>query len=261
MRSKRRRHGYNVDVDAIQPAMASVAPIDSFIGGCARCGYNLYGLIDPRCPECGLAFDAGNSWPRRWIEWREEAMRRSLMALLGAACISWLVAVQLSSLNLARLGTWWVMLFGLMTGILLIVAFVVGLVAVAVAGKWIWDEMCGWIARRPGLGRSPGSGRFGGLPGATPELVPELRSILGVIAAILVMCLWLPGVIISPFWLPPVALVMYWLEHRRTRARLAAALLTPYSIDTRRQFASYRVWGSVLSAFTAAGWIGCLLVL
>ena len=26
-------------------------------GICARCGYNLTGLTEPRCPECGEAFD------------------------------------------------------------------------------------------------------------------------------------------------------------------------------------------------------------
>jgi hypothetical protein len=24
---------------------------------CSRCGYLLYGLVEPRCPECGQAFD------------------------------------------------------------------------------------------------------------------------------------------------------------------------------------------------------------
>ena len=26
-------------------------------GRCARCGYDLQGLTEPRCPECGTPFD------------------------------------------------------------------------------------------------------------------------------------------------------------------------------------------------------------
>ncbi len=35
-------------------------------GRCRKCGYRLFGLPEPRCPECGTPFDAGNgdSTPR-----------------------------------------------------------------------------------------------------------------------------------------------------------------------------------------------------
>ena len=29
-------------------------------GHCAHCGYNLHGLTEPRCPECGTGFHAGD---------------------------------------------------------------------------------------------------------------------------------------------------------------------------------------------------------
>jgi hypothetical protein len=32
-------------------------PREVDLGACVRCGYSLYGLDEPRCPECGTAFD------------------------------------------------------------------------------------------------------------------------------------------------------------------------------------------------------------
>ncbi len=33
---------------------------------CARCGFLLRGLVEPRCPECGTPFDGANLTANRW---------------------------------------------------------------------------------------------------------------------------------------------------------------------------------------------------
>jgi len=188
-------------------------------------------------------------------------MRHALTSLGGAAFISCFIAIQQPIRAHGVWGGWASVLFGLIAGVLLIMAFVAGVVAVAVAGKWMWEEACGAFALLCGLPAPDTEVEMLYAPGRAPRMNRSLQVAFGVVAAIFVMCLWLPAVIFSPFWLPPVALIMFWLEHRRTQARLAGALLTPYSIDTQRQFEGYVRWGSVLSVFAAVGWIGCLFAL
>jgi len=42
----------------LRPFLAAELATRGFIV-CARCGYHLKGLADPRCPECGTPFDPG----------------------------------------------------------------------------------------------------------------------------------------------------------------------------------------------------------
>jgi hypothetical protein len=47
--------------------MQSLLDRDTF---CTKCGYNLRGQVEPRCPECGEAFDPALQAPRpRRIDW------------------------------------------------------------------------------------------------------------------------------------------------------------------------------------------------
>ncbi len=34
-------------------------------GVCGGCGYNLQGMLEGRCPECGLKYDAKQTYERR----------------------------------------------------------------------------------------------------------------------------------------------------------------------------------------------------
>jgi hypothetical protein len=45
---------------ALTLIQANLAPANPL--NCANCGYNLYGLITPRCPECGTPFRMLQSW-------------------------------------------------------------------------------------------------------------------------------------------------------------------------------------------------------
>lgn len=244
-------------MSTIRPANASAEALGAYIGGCANCGYDLRGLIEHRCPECGQAFDPTNSWPRRWIKWRADIMLRSLWALVGAAIISVLYAATtlpvMTSISALPGGTV-LIAFMVMLGIAGVVS---GIVAIAVTGAWMWREICAAVARAVDENEAHDEESRLYIPGEPPELRPPLNYIMGVAAMGLVMGLWLPGMIFCPYWLPPVALAMFWIEDRRTQSRLAGALLTPYAIDTRRQFAAYHGWGTVLSTIALTGWVGC----
>lgn len=248
-------------MNAIRPAVACSEALGAYIGGCANCGYDLRGLIEHRCPECGQAFDPTNSWPRRWINWRAEITLRAIWALIGAAIISTLYAV----LSLPVLGAVSAFAGGIVVfaGLIMfaLAGAVSGIAAIAVTGVWIWREICAAVARSVEPDGAHDDDRRRRVPGEPPVLTAPLSYVFGVAAIGLVISLWLPAMVFCPYWLPPVALVMFWVEDRRTRARLAGALLTPYSIDTRRQFAAYHSWGTALSLVAVLGWVGCWVAL
>src|SRR5688572_30737559 len=63
---------------------------------CLRCGYQLHGLPEPRCPECGNDFDWNDPWtmrlagrPNRIVRWLMRppgrVMQMTLLAAIGAA--------------------------------------------------------------------------------------------------------------------------------------------------------------------------------
>ena len=55
--------GVDAEVDTAGPV-----PRDPDGRSCVNCGYDLRGLVRPRCPECGLTFDADQPAPPR-IPW------------------------------------------------------------------------------------------------------------------------------------------------------------------------------------------------
>ncbi len=244
-------------MSTIRSAIATTEALGAYIGGCANCGYDLRGLIEHRCPECGQAFDPTNSWPRRWIKWRAEIMQRSMWALVGAAIISVLYATSTLPVTRAISAVPGGMAIFAFMVVLAIAGVVTGIVAIAVTGAWMWREICAAVARAVDEDGAHDDEPRLLIPGEPPELRPPLNYIMGVVAIGLVMGLWLPGMIFCPYWLPPVSIAMFWAEDRRTQSRLAGALLTPYAIDTRRLFAAYHGWGTVLSTIALAGWVGC----
>lgn len=73
----------------------SIAPADTSGLTCPRCRYDLTGLPEPRCPECGLAFD--------WAAVRAAALRRPVIAFerlrgwrrVGGFVATWLCVILL----------------------------------------------------------------------------------------------------------------------------------------------------------------------
>lgn len=69
-------------------------------GSCIRCGYNLYGLTESRCPECGTVFDPEAAHASVTANWRrKDVFGRMLARWLGTASIvaSFLLSVFVMS--------------------------------------------------------------------------------------------------------------------------------------------------------------------
>ncbi len=70
------------------PADARVDPAefpdDEFPVYCEKCGYLLRGLAEPRCPECGTAFDRGRLLVRQYVVRHEDlAVRYTVLGRWG----------------------------------------------------------------------------------------------------------------------------------------------------------------------------------
>ncbi len=59
-----RKHALHVDMDVWPPALNPVSGLDRSrrrkrrkLGLCLKCGYDLRGLIERRCPECGTSLE------------------------------------------------------------------------------------------------------------------------------------------------------------------------------------------------------------
>src|SRR5262249_46022403 len=52
-------------------------------GCCWNCGYDARGLIEPRCPECGSAFEPGGVRSGEWTTRRTEGLQVCILTLLG----------------------------------------------------------------------------------------------------------------------------------------------------------------------------------
>ncbi len=72
---------------------------------CQRCGYDLQGQVEPRCPECGRAFDVGERTHMHSLssaEVADQARRRRWVKWVGIALLAALVAGQILGLYFWR---------------------------------------------------------------------------------------------------------------------------------------------------------------
>lgn len=72
---------------------------------CQSCGYDLQGQVEPRCPECGREFDAGERTDMRRLssaDVAEQARRRRWVKWVGVAFLVALVAAQILGLYFWR---------------------------------------------------------------------------------------------------------------------------------------------------------------
>jgi hypothetical protein len=61
--------------------------------GCPKCGYDLTGTLEPRCPECGGAFDPGRLrrlGTRRRLSWRTTSVWVLLVVYLPNTWVFWI---------------------------------------------------------------------------------------------------------------------------------------------------------------------------
>lgn len=70
--------------------MGSVPSIVDLELKCSGCGYDLRGLPEARCPECGLSFDRdfGGDWNKQELRWFFED-RPALWSFVGTALMVW----------------------------------------------------------------------------------------------------------------------------------------------------------------------------
>jgi hypothetical protein len=72
-------------------------PPDEFPVYCMQCGYDLRGLVEPRCPECGQAFDRGRLLVDQYVRCRRPRSDRryragSRLSWVGCALMILLLA-------------------------------------------------------------------------------------------------------------------------------------------------------------------------
>ncbi len=86
---------------------------------CPQCNYNLTGLAEPRCPECGQAFDADELARRRGLRGRPISLREVMLRLLWPPAlfvltvVPWSIADRSSSIPLFEITMWLSILTGL----------------------------------------------------------------------------------------------------------------------------------------------------
>ncbi|MFQ5424986.1 MAG: hypothetical protein ACE5F9_13540 [Phycisphaerae bacterium] len=76
------------------PPQLPPAALPEVTGYCWQCGYDLRGLAEPRCPECGFRFDldAVRDLNQGWCLDRLHGLRNATL-LLAAACTGLLISV------------------------------------------------------------------------------------------------------------------------------------------------------------------------
>ena len=84
-------------------------PEDEYPVCCLRCGYNLHGLPDGRCPECGDEFARGHLLVEFYARMRRPRTDRRcraarILVWIGGTC---LVACYLTALALPAAQKWW----------------------------------------------------------------------------------------------------------------------------------------------------------
>jgi hypothetical protein len=108
--------------------MTTTAPPDADLA-CPLCGYNLRGLVDPRCPECGFAFtwDELRDRDRDHHPWLfEHARRRRRRAFVGTyirTCLPrqfWRAVKPTNTVHVGRLVAYWAIAGGLLALVALV---------------------------------------------------------------------------------------------------------------------------------------------
>ncbi len=117
---------------------------------CPLCDYSLRGLIDPRCPECGYAFE----WEKLRTAIREKhqylyehadgfAIKRFLRTWLHGwrPSVMWKAVQAAHVINLSRLRKYWAIIAGIIVGLIL------GR-AVHLRCAFAWLNVGSWISAR-----------------------------------------------------------------------------------------------------------------
>jgi hypothetical protein len=209
---------------------AAAPPLPTLIPHCPRCNYNLTGLSEPRCPECGRTFTAAE-WANPALLVREPALERPgtrwLLGVLATLC-----AFPLRPRRFLR---------GLVRGegIYRVVAFAVVLVPLAVLAA---IAVCIAAAHLAAVYWQPI--RLGPLETWVWGHAEKYRVVQGVVAPVL-RCGALIGTSVA-VWLPALIVLdlLYWRRRREFRL-LAKALLYPLAVW---------FWASVL-ACTLGNWV------
>ena len=106
---------------------------------CRTCGYDLRGLEEHRCPECGRGFDPGDH--RTFLRWPYRGRRYLFLAIL--ACVL-MVGAWFSSPNAADLGIGHLPLpggFGLVTAALSVSSILLAWLVIAASYRAMTDRL------------------------------------------------------------------------------------------------------------------------